>query len=164
MDTQGPEALSLTTGEHAGTWGWGAVDPAGALMEEHSVLGSPSLCAQKPEDWGLNTKAHKRLCISSFNCAPLPASPLLPPPTTGEDDDGEENCSCKCSQDDNDDWHGVSWRRYRGHGRDTRNLTRARWLWLYHWKMHKVSVLKASINCNLQREKNAFILISYPFI
>lgn len=97
-----------------------------------------------------NTKAHKEPCISSFLYVPFPVPPLLSPPATGEGDNGEENCSCKGSQDDNDDWHGVSWRRHCGHGRGARILMRARWLWLHHWKRHNS---KSACQCQASLNK-----------
>lgn len=119
-----------------------------------SVGVSITLREQKPEEWGIQ-RWIRNCAFLSFIYLPLSVPPLLSPPATGEDDNSEEDRSCKCSQEDYDDRHGVSWRWHCGHGRDMRSLTRARWLWFYHWQTHrhkvKISVQWASINCNLER-------------
>lgn len=74
---------------------------------------------------GVNREVDSDEGLSLCCVSPLPVSPLLPPSATGEDRDGEEDRRCQRSEDDDDDGHGVSWRRRCGGRKETRGLTKA---------------------------------------
>lgn len=57
--------------------------------------------------------------------SPLPAPPLFPASAAGEDNDAEEDRGGERCEDDDDDGHGVSWRRHGGRGKEVRVLTRS---------------------------------------
>ena len=94
------------------------------------MSGSPLLCGQK-DRVSNNVRANGRKTESLVSLLPLLVLPLFPASAAGKDGNGEEDCCGKGSQDDNNDRHGVSWRRC-GHGRDRRWLTGAWWLWFHH--------------------------------
>lgn len=82
---------------------------------------------------GLNREVDSQVRDRLFCVSPLPVSPLLPPSAAGERSNSEEDRGCECSEDDDDEGHGVRWIRHRGGGKNMRGLTDTWGLWIHHW-------------------------------